>query len=80
MKSFKEYVQGSNILESLLSEFIKISFDKFPQETLEFISEISTKDQELVDIYNKLKEKNSEFTEPELISPNASDNNYVDEG
>lgn len=79
MKSFKEYVQDSNDLESLLNNFIKISFDKFPQETLEFISELSTKDQELVDIYNKIKEKNTEFKEPEVISPNVSDNNYVDE-
>jgi uncharacterized protein YeeX (DUF496 family) len=83
MKTFLEYIKENqekteNKVE-LFNKLITICLEKYPKEVDDFLNLVSSKDKELRDIIEKIKDANQQFRQPEEVSTNYADNNFGNE-
>ena len=81
MKTFQEYVDEAEQApveskQDLFNKIINICLEKYPDEIDDFLSVVSSKDENIREIVEKIKELNNKFKEPDIISPNIADDNH----
>jgi hypothetical protein len=81
MKTFQEYIDEAeqapvDSKQDLFNKIINICLEKYPDEIDDFLSVVSSKDENIREIVEKIKELNNKFKEPDIISPNIADDNH----
>lgn len=81
MKTFQEYIDEAEQApveskQDLFNKIINICLEKYPDEIDDFLSVVSSKDESIREIVEKIKELNNKFKEPDIISPNIADDNH----
>jgi hypothetical protein len=81
MKTFQEYVDEAEQApveskQDLFNKIINICLEKYPDEIDDFLNVVSSKDENIREIVEKIKELNDKFKEPDIISPNIADDNH----
>jgi len=81
MKTFQEYIDEAEQApveskQDLFNKIINICLEKYPDEIDDFLSVVSSKDENIREIVEKIKELNNKFKEPDIISPNIADDNH----
>lgn len=86
MKTFQEYVKeiedkepSVETKEQLFNKIINICLAKYPEEIDDFLNVLSSKDENIREIVEKIKELNNKFKDPDIISPNIADDNHGEE-
>lgn len=75
MKSFKEYLFSENENNDNLREIMKLLWERYTAETIDFLQKIATKDPDIKNILDNLSYEKQE-KEPDIISKNVSDHNF----
>lgn len=75
MKSFKEYLFIENENHNNLGEIMKLLWERYKPEILDFLQKISEKDPDIKSILNKINIEDQQ-EEPDIVSKNISDYNF----
>jgi hypothetical protein len=76
IKTFREYISNNSNIDGLLSQLIKLTWERYNPEIRDFFDKISSKDADIRQLIQQLDSAMTPAEDPDVVSKNASDSNF----